>query len=120
VTHIAIGFSGHSKSVSCGGSTVRISKLSGKDEYIKARLEEGYSFRLLSRELGVSHQALINYVNGLDGRRRKKRKGVSFRKPPTPKDWAERHGISIYAVRDWLREGRIKGRKVGYRWVIIK
>ena len=96
------------------------SRLKGKDELIKAKLEEGYSFRCLSKELGVSHQALINYVNGLDGRRKKKRKGVSFRRPSTTRDWAERHGVSIYAVRDWLQSGRIKGRKVGYRWVIIE
>jgi len=99
---------------------MRISMLSGKDDYIKAKLEEGSSFRLLSRELGVSYQTLINYVNGLDGRRRKKSEGVSFRKPSTTRDWAERRGVSICVVRDRLREGRIKGRKVGHRWVIIE
>jgi len=99
---------------------MRMLKLSGKDDYIKAKLEEGYSFRVLSRELGVSYQTLINYVNGLDGRRRKKRKCVSFRKPSRTRDWAERHGVSICAVRDQLREGRIKGRKVGHRWIIVE
>ena len=99
---------------------MRASRLTGRDDFIRAKLEEGYSFRLLSREVGVSYQTLINYVNGLDGRRRKKGKGVSFRKPSTTRDWAEGHGVSICAVRDRLREGRIKGRKVGHRWVIIE
>jgi lambda repressor-like predicted transcriptional regulator len=48
---------------------VGISRLTGKDDFIKAKLEEGYSFRLLSRELGVSYQTLINYVKGLNKHR---------------------------------------------------
>jgi hypothetical protein len=97
---------------------VTLSKLTGKDAYIKAKLEEGYSFRLLSRELGVSHQALINYVKGLDRHYRKEREGINFRKPLTPRDLAEQHNVPSYAIRDWIREGRIRGRKVGHRWVV--
>jgi len=99
---------------------MRVSKLTGKDDLIKAKLEEGYSFRLLSKELGVSYQTLINYVKGLDRHHGKKRTGISFRKPSTARDFAERHGVSISAVREWLRQGRIKGRKVGQQWVIIE
>lgn len=97
---------------------VRISKLAGKENFIRDKLEVGYSFRFLSRELGVSHQALINYVKGLDRHYRKAREGINFTKPLTPTDLAERHNVPNYVVRDWLREGRIKGRKVGHRWVI--
>jgi len=85
----------------------------GKDNLIKAKLEEGYSFRLSSSELGVSYQTMINYVKGSDRHHGKRRTGIGFRKPATTRDSAERHGVSIYAVRYWLREGRIKGRKVG-------
>ena len=99
---------------------MRVSRLTGRDDFIRAKLEEGYSFRLLSGELGVSYQTLINYVTGLDKSHRKKRTRISFRKPSTTRDWAERHGVSIDAVRDWLRQGRIKGRKVGHRWAIIE
>jgi len=99
---------------------VRISKLSGKDGYIKAKLEEGYSFRLLSRELGVSYQTLINYVKGLDKHHSRRGTGISFRRPSTTRDFTETHGVSIDAVRGWLRKGRIKGRKVGHRWVVIE
>ena len=98
----------------------RISKLSSKGDYIKAKLEEGYSFRLLSRELGVSYQTLINYVKGSDKHGRRLSPGISFAKSSTTSDWAERHGVSVDAVRDWLRQGRIRGRKVGHRWVIIE
>jgi transposase len=97
---------------------VRLSRLTGKDDYIKARLEEGYSFRYLSKELAVSHQTLINYVKGLDRRYREKRTGISFRKPSTTSDLARRYDVPTYVIRDWLREGRIKGRKIGHRWVI--
>ena len=99
---------------------MRISKLTGRDDFIKAKLEEGYSFRLLSKQLGVSYQTLINYVKGSDKYHRKKLTGISFRKPSTTRDLAERHGVSIHAVRERLRQGRIKGRKVGQRWVIIE
>jgi lambda repressor-like predicted transcriptional regulator len=37
-----------------------LARLTGEDAYIKAKLEKGYSFRLLIRELSVSHQALVN------------------------------------------------------------
>lgn len=97
---------------------MRISTLDGKESFIPAKLEEGYSFRHLSRELGVSHQALINYVRGLDRHYQKKRTGISFTKPLTTSDLARKHNVSVYAIRDWLREGRIKGRKVGHRRVI--
>ena len=103
-----------------GDYVMRIPKLTGRDGFIRAKLEEGYSFRLLSTELGVSHQALINYVKGLDKHRRRKRPGISFTKPSTTRDFAERHGVSINAVRDWLRQGRIRGRKVGRRWIIVE
>jgi effector-binding domain-containing protein len=99
---------------------VRISKFAGKENFIRAKLEEGHSFRGLSRELGVSHQALINHVKGLDRHYRKKYIGITFSKPLTTKDFAERNGVSISAVRVWLRQGRIKGRKVGQRWIIIE
>jgi hypothetical protein len=101
-----------------GGDAVRTSRLVGKHDLIKVKLEEGYSFRLLSRELGVSHQTLINYVKGLDRHCGKERDGINFRKPLTPRDLAERHNVPNYVIRDWLRKGRIKGRKVGHRWVI--
>jgi len=99
---------------------VRISRLTSSDDLIKDRLEEGYSFRLLSKELGVSHQTLINYVKGLDRHYRKRHTGISFRKPWTTSDLAKRHGVPTYLIRDWLQEGRIKGRKVGHRWVILE
>ena len=99
---------------------MRVSKLTGRDDFIKAKLEEGYSFRLLSTELGVSYQTLINYVKGLDRRYRKRRKGISFKKPSTSRDLAGRYNVSISLVRDWLREGRIKGRKIGHRWIIVE
>jgi len=99
---------------------MRILKLIGRDNLIKAKLEEGYSFRLLSRELGISYQALINYVKGSETHHRKKRTGISFRKPSTARDFAERYGIPIKTVTEWLRQGRVKGRKVGQRWVIIE
>ena len=91
---------------------MRVSRLTGRDDFIKAKLEEGYSFRLLSSELGVSYETLIRDVKGLDRHRRRKRPGISFTKPSTTRDWAERHGASIDAVRDWLRRGRISGRKL--------
>lgn len=97
-----------------------ISRLTGKDDFIKAKLEEGYSFRLLSKELGVSYQTLINYVKGLDKHRVRKRTEISFRRPSTARDLAERRGVSIDTLREWLREGHIKGRKVGHRWVIVE
>ena len=99
---------------------MRVSTIIGKDNLIKAKLEEGYSFRLLSTELGVTCRTLIRYVKGLDTRNRKKYAGISFRKPSTPRDLAERYGIPINTVRDWLRRGRIKGRKVGHQWVITE
>lgn len=95
-----------------------ISRLRGKEELVKAKLEEGYSFRLLSRELGVSHQALINYVKGFDRHYRKEREGINFTKPLRPRDLAERHNVPTYLIRDWIRKGHIKGRKVGHRWVV--
>ena len=98
----------------------RISKLTGRDDFIKAKLEEGYSFRLLSRELGVSYQTLINYVKGLDSHYyRKKQAGIGFRKPLTPRNLAERYNVPTYVIRDWLRQGRIAGKKIGYRWIIV-
>ena len=99
---------------------MRLSRLADKDDYIKAKLEEGYSFRLLSKELGVSHQTLINYVKGLDRHYGERRTGISFRKPPTTSDLARRYDVPTYVVRDWLRGGHIKGRKVGHRWAIIE
>ena len=99
---------------------MRLSRLTDKDDYIKAKLEEGYSFRLLGRELGVSYQTLINHVAGSARPRREKGSGISFQKPLTTRVWAERHGVSIHAVRYWLREGSIKGRKVGHRWIIVE
>ena len=105
---------------SLGDYSVRISKLTGRDDFIKAKLEEGYSFRLLSRELGVSYQTLINYVKGSDKHGRKQRPGISFAKPTTTRTWAEAHDVSIEAVRYWLRQGRIRGRKVGRRWIIVE
>lgn len=99
---------------------MRISTIVGKDDLIKAKLEEGYSFNLLSKELGVGCRTLINYVKGLDSHFRRKYAGISFRKPSTPRDFAARHGIPIKRVTDWLRKGRIKGRKVGQQWVITE
>lgn len=91
------------------------SRLSGRDDFIRAKLEEGYSFRLLSRELGVSYETLIKYVKGLGKNRRRKGPGISFRQPITTRDFAERHGVAIHTVHRWLREGHIKGRKIGQR-----
>jgi hypothetical protein len=88
------------------------SKLIGRDGFVKARLEEGYSFRLLSRELGVSHQNLINYVKGLDRHYRKEREGLNFRKPLTPRDLAERHNVPIM----WLEIGFRKGVSKAGKW----
>ena len=99
---------------------MRISTIVGKDNLIKAKLEEGYSFNLLSKELGVNIHTLINYVRGMNSRYKRKYAGITFRKPSTPRDFAERHGIPITRVTDWLRKGRIKGRKVGHRWGIIE
>jgi len=99
---------------------MRISTIVGKDDLIKAKLEEGYSFNLLSKELRVGIHTLINYVKGLDSLYKRKYAGISFRKPPTPRDFAERYGIPIGTLQDWLRKGRIKGRKVGWQWVIIE
>ena len=96
------------------------SRLSGRDDFIRAKLEEGYSFRLLSRELGVSYQTLINYVKGLDKHHRRKHPGISFRQPLTTRDFAEGHGVAIDTVHRWLHKGRIKGRKIGQRWIIIE
>jgi hypothetical protein len=98
----------------------KVSRLAGRDEFIKVKLEEGYSFRLLSMELGVSHQTLINYVKGLDRHYRQEREGISFTKPLTPRDLAQQHNVPAYVIRDWIREGRIKGRKVGHRWIVIE
>jgi hypothetical protein len=92
---------------------MRVPKLTGRDNLIKTKLEEGYSFTLLSTELGVTCRTLIRYVKGLDTRNRKKHAGISFRKPSTPMDLAERYDIPIKTVADWLRRGCIKGRKVG-------
>ena len=99
---------------------MRVSTIIGKDDLIKAKLEEGYSFTLLSKELGVACQTLINYVKGLDSRYRTKYAGISLRRPTRPRHLAERYGIPITTVTDWLRKGRIKGRKVGWQWVITE
>lgn len=99
---------------------MRASRLTGRDDFIKARLEEGYSFRLLSRELGVSHETLIKYVKGLGKNRRRKGPGIDFAEPLTTRDFAERHGVTIPTVHRWLHKGRIKGRKIGQRWIIIE
>ena len=99
---------------------MRLSRLTDKGDYIKAKLEEGYSFRLLSKELGVSHQTLINYVKGLDRHYRQRSTGINFRRPSSTGDLARRYDVPTYVIRDWLREGRIKGRKVGHRWAIIE
>lgn len=98
----------------------RVSRLADWDGFIKAKLEEGYSFRLLSAELGVSHQTLINYVKGLDRHYAQRHSGICFRKPLTPRDIAKAYSVSTYTVRDWLREGYINGRKVGHRWIVIE
>ena len=105
---------------SLGDYAVSISKLTGRDAFIRGKLEEGYCFRFLGKQLGVSYQTLINYVKGSDKRHRKRRTGITFRTPSTTRDFAERHAVSICAVRHWLREGRIKGKKVGHRWIIIE
>jgi DNA-directed RNA polymerase specialized sigma subunit len=99
---------------------MRIPKLHGKDNLIKSRLEEGYSFTLLSTELGVGCRTLIRYVKGLDTRNRKKYAGISFRKPSTLRDLAKSYGIPKKTAQDWFRKGRIKGRKVGQHLVITE
>jgi len=99
---------------------MKIRKLIGKDDLIKSRLEEGYPFTLLSTDFGVDYRTLTNYVKGLDVHNRKRYAGISFRKPLTPRNVAERHGISVNRVTAWLRRGRVKGRKVGHQWVITE
>ena len=99
---------------------MKIPKLTGQDNLIKSRLEEGYPFTLLSRELGVDYRTLTNYVKGLDRHNRKRYAGIGFRKRLTPRDVAERYGISVNRVSAWLRRGRVKGRKVGHQWVITE
>jgi hypothetical protein len=84
---------------------MRISTIVGKDNLIRTKLEEGYSFRLLSRELGVSYQTLINYVRGLDRHCRRKRPGIGFTRPSTTRDWAERHGVSPAPLEIGCNEG---------------
>ena len=96
------------------------SKLIGRDGFIKAKLEEGYSFRLLSTELGVSHQTLINYVKGLDRDYAQRRPGISFREPSRTGDVARAYGVSTYRVRDWIRAGSVNAKKVGHRWIVIE
>lgn len=95
-------------------------KLTGRDDFVKAKLEEGYSFRLLSKELGVSYQTVINYVKGLDRHSKRRHTAISFREPLRSKDLAERYNVTTAAIRYGLRKGRIKGRRVGYRWIIIE
>lgn len=68
---------------------MRISTIVGKDDLIKAKLEEGYSFQLLSKELGVGIHTLINYVKGMNSRYKRKYPGISFRKPSTLRDLAK-------------------------------
>jgi DNA-directed RNA polymerase specialized sigma subunit len=99
---------------------MRVSTIIGKDDFIKAKLEEGYSFRLLSTELGVGCRTLINYVKGLDTCNSKKYPGISFRKPATLRDLAKSYGIPKKTAQDWFRKGRIKGRKVGHHLVITE
>jgi len=99
---------------------MRVSTIVGKDNLIKAKLEEGYSFNLLSKELGVGIHTLINYVKGLDSQYKRKYAGISFRKPSTLRDLAKSHGIPKQTAQYWLQKGRIKGRKVGWQWVIIE
>jgi len=99
---------------------MRVSTIVGKDDLIKAKLEEGYSFQLLSKELGVGIHTLINYVKGLDTCNTKKYPGISSRKPLTLRDSAKSYGIPKKTAQDWFRKGRIKGRKVGHRLVITE
>ena len=99
---------------------MKIRKLTDKDDLIKSRLEEGYPFTLLSTDFGVDYRTLTNYVKGLDVHNRKRYAGISFRKPLTPRNVAERHGISVNRVTAWLRRGRVKGRKVGHQWLITE
>jgi len=99
---------------------MRVSTIVGKDDLIKAKLEEGYSFNLLSKELGVNIHTLINYVKGMNSRYKRKYAGISFRKPPTPRDLAKSYGIPKTTAQDWLQKERIKGRKVGHHWVITE
>ena len=99
---------------------MRVSTIVGKDDLIKAKLEEGYSFNLLSKELGVNIHTLINYVKGMNSRYKRKYAGISFRKPPTPRDLAKRYGIPTSTITNWLQKGRIKSRKVGHRLVITE
>jgi DNA-directed RNA polymerase specialized sigma subunit len=99
---------------------VRISTIVGKDDLIKAKLEEGYSFQLLSKELGVGVHTLINYVKGMDSLCKRKYPGISFRKPLTVRDLTKSHGIPKQTALEWLQKGRIKGKKVGWQWVITE
>jgi hypothetical protein len=97
---------------------MRVSTIVGKDDLIKAKLEEGYSFRLLSKELGVGVHTLISYVKGFDTCNSKKYPGITFGKPSRTGDLAQRYGIPKQTVQYWLWKGRIKGNKVGSQWVI--
>jgi hypothetical protein len=99
---------------------MRISTIVGKDDLIKAKLEEGYSFELLSKELGVGIHTLVNYVKGMNSRYKRKYPGISFRKPLTLRDFAKICGIPIGTLRDWFWKGRIKGKKVGHLLVITE
>jgi transposase len=99
---------------------MRVSTIVGKDDLIKAKLEEGYSFQLLSKELGVGIHTLVNYVKGMNSRYKRKYPGISFGKPLRIRDLTRSYGIPKETAQDWLRKGRIKGRKVGWQWVIIE
>jgi hypothetical protein len=83
------------------------SGLTGKDNYIKANLAECFLLRLLSRELGVTTKPSSTMLRGVGKHRRKKRYQISIREHSAISDLAERHDVSISAVGDWLRQGRM-------------
>jgi DNA-directed RNA polymerase specialized sigma24 family protein len=99
---------------------MRVSTIVGKDDLIKAKLEEGYSFQLLSKELGVGCHTLINYVKGMNSRYERKYPGITFRKPSRLRDLVKRYGIPKSTIQGWLRKGRVKGKKVGWQWIITE